>query len=236
MPRFRRYLPQTSSEVSNRSGVGNYFLPTGYRARSQPAFFADIRECGFEYQPGVYRRAARLGSMSGATVIVDVGCGRARKLDLLHQRFEVIGLDLPENIEYCRSTYSFGTWIEHDLELNQPLPIADELLRRSVVICADVIEHLVAPEKLLRALLRASADTRMLLISTPDRSRVTNEWELGPPTNESHTREWSRDEFAKLLTWSGFAGGYLTYTRSRTRSLDLDTLLYVRPGSRFANE
>jgi hypothetical protein len=180
---------------------------------------------GIEYQPDVYRRAARLARRRGASTIVDVGCGNARKLVALHPEFEVIGLDIGSNIERCRAAYPFGAWIEHDLESGTPLPVDDNVLRTSVIVCADVIEHLLAPERALRTL--SGTPALCLLVSTPDRWRVYGGEHLGPPANPAHVREWSRKELGLLLKSCGLAQGYMTYTRPHTWTIALETLLYV---------
>jgi SAM-dependent methyltransferase len=233
-PESRWYVPSRRIYLSripaptDPDPAARYFLPPAYVSRSAPSYYADEQDSGVEYQPGVYRRAARIGKRANATTIVDVGCGQARKLVKLHPRFRLIGVDFGENIQRCRQRFDFGDWIDHDLEQDAPLPVPDDALAKSIVVCADVIEHLVRPDRLLAALRRASDVAPALLLSTPDRDRLTQEDQAGPPTNESHVREWSRDEFATLLRHQGFSDGYITYSRSQTGSPELATLLYVR--------
>lgn len=199
--------------------------------RTEPEYFDDERRA-LEYQPDVYIEAARLADSLGATTVVDVGCGHARKLVALHPKFQIIGIDLGSNIDRCRQTYPFGTWIDHDLERDEPLPLTEDVLGDSVVVCADVVEHLQEPQRALRALRAAVPPARALLISTPDRSRVEAAALAGPPRNSSHVREWTRREFAALLRWCGFDRGYLTFTRPHTGTTDVTTILYVLRASR----
>jgi hypothetical protein len=171
--------------------------------------------------------AAALAESLGATTVIDVGCGRARKLAAMHPKFQIVGIDFGGNIAHCSHTYGFGTWIEHDLDRGGPLPIDRNLLPGSVVVCADVVEHLKQPEIALRALQDAAPPARAVLVSTPDRIRMEESSPDGPPVNPHHIREWTRTEFASLLRWCGFDSGYLTYTRSHTGALGLTTILYV---------
>lgn len=212
---------------TDSEAAGRHFLPEGYVVRAEPEYFDDEQRA-LEYQPDVYRDAARAAESLGATTIVDVGCGHARKLVALHPRFEVIGMDIGSNIDRCRHMYPFGTWIDHDLESDEPLPLANAVLARSVVVCADVVEHLQEPQRALRVLRDAIPPARALLISTPDRSRVEGAALGGPPRNPSHVREWTRGEFAALLRWCGFDRGHLTFTRPHTDTTEVTTILYVQ--------
>jgi hypothetical protein len=133
-------------------------------------------------------------------------------------------LDIGSNLDYCRRRFDFGTWIEHDLEADGPLPLDTGLLARSVLVCADVIEHLHRPERLLEKLLRSGDVAAAVLVSTPDRKRMATP-ALGPPANPGHVREWSRDELAVLLKASGFRSGKVTNTRPHTGTLARTTIL-----------
>lgn len=192
----------------------------------EPAYFDDERQGDLEYQPDVYQQAALLADSLGATTVVDVGCGHARKLVALHPKFQIIGIDFGSNVDHCRQAYRFGTWIDHDLDGNEPLSIGRDVLADSILVCADVVEHLRRPQRVLRAVRAAVPPARALLISTPDRIRV-NGSPIGPPYNVSHVREWTRNEFAALLRWCGFDRGYLTFTRPHTATAELTTILYV---------
>ena len=220
--RLSRVPAPTDTERADR-----HFLPAGYRERGEPEYFDDESEPGIEYQPDVYRKAARLARSVGATTIVDVGCGRARKLAALHPEFELIGLDFGNNIEHCRQAYPFGTWVEHDLDREDSLLVDQDVLAESVVVCADVVEHVGRPQRALRALRATFPPAHAILISTPDRIRINLGRPLGPPFNEAHVREWTRSEFANLLRWCGFERGYLTYTRPFIGASELTTILYV---------
>ena len=80
-----------------------FFLPAGYRARMDPAYFADTAEnrFGATHQPDVYPHAGVLGDRIGATWLIDIGCGRADKLLPLGRRFRLFGIDYGENIRWC---------------------------------------------------------------------------------------------------------------------------------------
>jgi SAM-dependent methyltransferase len=186
-------------------------LKEGYEERETPEYFVDFKR-KIEGQPRVYPIAADLARELGCNKIVDVGCGYSRKLVALHPEFEIIGLDYGPNIEYCREQYPFGTWISWDIERE---PIPPELdTRRAVIVCADVVEHLVDPMILLGHLRTMLETGAAALVSTPERDLVRGEDHRGPPPNPCHAREWNMAEFAMLLTSVGLAPVRLETTES----------------------
>lgn len=203
-----------------------YWLPRDYTSRPRPAYDDDPQD-GVTWQPDVYRAAAAVARTLGARQVVDVGCGRGAKLAAFHPELEVTGLDYGSNIEHCRTTYPFGTWIEHDLEEPGPLPIGEGGLRDSVILCADVIEHLVAPEQLVEKLATALRVANAILLSTPERELWSGIRHSGPPRNACHVREWSIREFAQLLRAAGLANHSIGLTRSNDRTEELHTILAV---------
>jgi hypothetical protein len=98
------------------------------------------------------------------------------------------------------------------------------IFSQSLVICSDVIEHLVNPTELLRFLYDTAAVT---LLSTPERdlSRGTDHW--GPPQNEAHVREWNLAELHALLEDFGFYTNFIGLTRSDTELDEMRTIVAV---------
>jgi SAM-dependent methyltransferase len=201
-----------------------YCLKDGYQHRESPEYFHDY-EGDTVWQPDVYGELGDFAARLGATRIIDVGCGSAAKLAALHPRFELIGIDYGANIEMCRRTHAFGTWIEHDLESGASLPVAPELLRGSVIVCADVVEHFREPEKLLLALREALEHAEAVVMSTPERDLTWGVDHYGPPPNPCHAREWTIDEFVRLLRLAGFTHVSAGLTRSNDRDPVRKTIL-----------
>lgn len=205
----------------------DYCLPQGYQARLEPQYFADEDYEGV-WQPDVYPEGAALAKRLGARRLVDVGCGTGQKAASLHPDLEIIGIDYGSNIEACRESYDFGTWLEVDLDRDESLGISD--FTDSVLVCADVIEHLVYPEKLLRLLAEAlERGAGALVLSTPDRDLINERGHLGPPPNPAHVREWTGSELECFMAAAGLRGHF-----GRTRTSDitpaLRTILAVIPG------
>ena len=203
-----------------------YLVRTGYRSRANPAYDND-RDSGTVWQPDVYQIAARIAKSLGAGRIIDIGCGRGAKLVEYHPRFKLTGLDFSSNIAHCRASYPFATWIDHDLEQTNDLPLSAADLEEAVIVCADVVELLLAPERLLAALVRALDGARALLISTPERELTNGTRHDGPPRNSCHVREWSVREFQALLTSSGLIYQSLGLTRSNDLTDQAHTILAV---------
>lgn len=169
----------------------NYGLPENYQARLEPQYFNDVLTDAHLWQADVYRLAVKLARDNGIKRIVDIGCGRGGKLLPLASEFKIVGIDYGENIQYLSHIAPAGEWIPVDLE-NEVLP--SELFFDSVVICADVIEHLVKPDLLIETLRNAAETAAYVLVSTPDRERLYGDTNHSPPDNLAHVREWTLDE------------------------------------------
>lgn len=187
-----------------------YCLPETYRSRAVPGFdnHTEIRNHKIVWQPDVYALAAMMGRVIGAKGIVDIGCGHAEKLTALHPEFEVVGVDIFENVLYCKNQYHFGSWLVANLEKEIP-KIPEHLKGNSVVICSDVIEHIVNARPFAEKLSELIKMCSIGVISTPNRDLIYCESHLGPPINKNHVREWNLSEFQKFLssvgleTWTG---------------------------------
>ena len=69
-----------------------------------------------------------------------------------------------------------------------------------IVICADVIEHVLDPVELMNYIVALSL--RWIVLSTPDRNLMYERFSpdlLGPPRNPHHIREWSFEEFNEFV-------------------------------------
>jgi SAM-dependent methyltransferase len=207
----------------------DYHLDPAYTPRLEPRYFVDDG-LNATWQPDVYPEAAALARRLGAGVIVDFGCGTASKLVELSPEFEIVGIDFGDNIRACRERYDIGTWVEADFDAGTPLDF--DQFEGAVLVCADVIEHLVRPELLLRRLRQAlDRGAFALVLSTPDRTRSFGEDQFGPPLNEAHVREWSASELESFMASEGLRG-ISSLTRSNDVMPYFDTILAVVPGDR----
>lgn len=186
-----------------------------------------VREGAPENQPDVYPLARAIGCRSGAVRIIDVGCGQAGKLLRLANDFELIGIDVRTNIETRRALGSEHRWIEWDPESSPPLPLDPALADRAIVICADVIEHLIDPRPLLSGLRLLVEQGATLVLSTPGRNRTRGIEDLGPPASTHRVREWMLVELGDLLRAANLPPTFLGLTVNSSHDLEKDTSLAI---------
>lgn len=186
------------------------FLPWRYRTNAPASADADgtpfwdaIHVNDVRYQDPVYRWGARLVG-EGRRRVIDVGCGSGVKLAsrIAPLTPEWLGVDQDSAIRLATQRYPTGNWISADLNLPSTW---SELAERpaDLVICSDVIEHLEDPHELLVRLRSLLAPGGVILLSTPDRSRLERIDPSGPPRNPRHIREWTEDELTLLVESAG---------------------------------
>jgi hypothetical protein len=138
--------------------------------------------------------------------IVDIGCGSGYKLIKYLGTFETIGVETEPCYSFLKSNYPNNKWIQSG-ESEKNFIYYNELLNPDMVICSDVIEHIINPDILIDYLL--SLKSRYYIISTPCRNILCNHpsfndaykkhWN-GPPKNRCHVQEWTMDEFKKYIS------------------------------------
>ena len=188
-----------------------YGLKSAYNARLKPEYFSDSLPDSTAWQADVYRLAADLAREAKIKRLVDIGCGQGGKLASFAGEFETIGYDYGDNIAHCQKVYPAGEW--HVVDLEAEAISAD--FHNSIVICADVIEHLIKPDMLMETLRNAAQTAAYVLVSTPDRMRVYRRDQNGPPGNPYHVREWTLNE---LETWfhEDIAAGHVEKSSRQT--------------------
>ncbi|PKW18715.1 class I SAM-dependent methyltransferase [Saccharopolyspora spinosa] len=179
-----------------------HYLRHGYTPRVPPEYFVDI-DNGITWQPDVYPEVLVLAQQHDRRVIIDLGCGRAGKLVALaaqHPHLDLVGIDFGPNIEWCRANLPVGRWLDADLEAATTLPLDTEVIARSVVVCSDVLEHLIDPRPAMRLICwLLDRGAACAVVSTPARDKRAGTENLGPPANPSHVREWAQDEFRAFV-------------------------------------
>lgn len=206
------------------------FIKDDYRPRLDNDYFEDVLADGDDpiiHQPDVYPLAAHLARRAGCTHIIDIGCGRAGKLAALHPEFQICGIDHGSNIRYCRRRYRFGQWFKWDLNAPPAVRLPRAMLRQSVIVCSDVIEHLTNPLPLVNTLRDWLQDAPLAILTTPERDLVRGPSDLGPPGNPSHVREWSLAELRRLLDSVGLRTLFQGLTVNNSVDLEKKTSLFV---------
>lgn len=221
--------PATLQKSAMQPLKSAFHIKHGYESRPKPEYFNDsvTETTGYIWQPDVYTLTAILARRHGCSNIIDIGCGHAQKPSQIHPEFMVTGIDFGDNIRYCRETYNFGQWIEADIEQPLSISLPKQLLSRSIIVCSDVIEHLINPINLLESLKLLLNYVPAAILSTPERDLVRGTNHFGPPPNKAHIREWNISEFHELLNEQGFYVNFIGLTRSDTIKNEARTILAV---------
>jgi SAM-dependent methyltransferase len=110
------------------------------------------------------------------------------------------GLDQRSAVDYCRKTIAAKHAEFRVEDLESPASRFDAPF--DVIVCADVIEHLAHPERLLRYAAALLADGGRLIVSTPERDVMHGRDVLVSP-NPEHVREWNRAELGAFMRACG---------------------------------
>lgn len=199
------------------SAQNDYFIKEGYVINPVADTMDDISggtywnksrlHASRYYQYHVYQHAISLIKKNGITNIADVGCGPATKLAMIHKALpnvKITGIDQKHPIDFCKSHYSFGNWIVDDFENPTAHLSTGEI---GLIICADVIEHLQDPDKLLNYIKKISTNKTLILLSTPERDCRRGKAMMHSP-HKQHVREWNAHEFQTYIQSQGFLIDY----------------------------
>lgn len=178
---------------SGESEFDKYCIKKYYTAREEYFHYDDSSEED-KWQLEVYLHAYYLMKKFGLSTVLDVGCGSGFKLIKYLGDFDTIGSELGVNLEMLQTRYPDRKWVESSFEKSNRI-------EADLIVCSDVIEHLVDPDDLLNWL--AIQRPKYIILSTPDRDLVyksgTNGRD-GPPNNPAHVREWNYDEFFNYIS------------------------------------
>jgi SAM-dependent methyltransferase len=207
----------------------HYDIHRDYQTRPVPIYFPDVDD-GTTWQPDVYRLLRDLARVMDCQGVIDLGCGQGRKLAGLHPEFAVLGVDTGANLEYCRSTYAFGTWVDANLERPQAQTLNGHALDHRAVVCADVIEHLIDPTGLMDTLRDVLTVAPFAILTTPERDLTHGREHNGPPPNPAHVREWNLAELRRYAESHRLDVAFAGMTASHSASFERKTSLLLLCG------
>ncbi len=167
----------------------NFYIHDGYNHRSEFYHFDDTKLAD-EWQDEVYKHARGMAFFHDCKSVFDIGCGSGFKLVKYFSNLNAVGAEREPTLSFLRSKYPSRTWVESDFS-KVPGNI-------DMVLCADVIEHLLNPNELLEYVQRINP--KWLVISTPDQLLRKSEGREGPPRNCCPIREWNMQEFYRYLS------------------------------------
>lgn len=188
----------------------NYHIKEGYRARDIPERWTGHAMPELRFQHHVYLRAAELCDQHALTRFIEIGPGDGDKAHLLvTEDRDLIAIAEDAECIASQNRCYYERVIVHDLEKGTArLPAIPEATSESLILCADVIEHLVNPAALLAVLRSLMDGTRgrapLAILSTPERDLVRGRDHIGPPPNAHHVREWNQRELCEWFSNEGF--------------------------------
>lgn len=167
-----------------------YCIKDGYKPRNFIKHFDDTRNTD-KYQRGVYEYALKVCNLFQYRRVIDFGCGSGYKLVHFFDKYDTLGIDLDVTVKWLREKYPDRAWATLE-------ECGEEDLACDMLICADVIEHVLDPD-LFCAELR-KIQFRRAIISTPERDLYAGPEHMGPPSNSHHVREWNGREFCAYMS------------------------------------
>lgn len=163
---------------------------------------SDIRNY---YQYSVYKYCKKLIKRKKLKSVLDIGCGTATKLmKLIYPECkDICGIDRKPIIHACKEKYNLDIFFVDDIE-NSKFILKKQF---DLIICADVIEHLLDPDKLLSYIKNYCHTDTYIIFSTPERDILRGKECNSAPLKSSkyeHIREWNSSEFVNYLNHNNF--------------------------------
>ena len=155
----------------------------------------------YHYQYYVYKKALSLFLSKGYKSLLDVGCGLPLKIKWLFAPHcnDIVLIDQPSLTQLAQQIVPKYRFIPSNLE-----HINFELSKKfDLIICSDVLEHLLNPDNCAAFIRRHSALNGLVIFSTPERDYLRGNECNYSPKNE-HVREWNSIEFGHYLKNHGF--------------------------------
>ena len=165
----------------------NYYIHGGYTIRQRNVAFDDST-WEDEAQRDVYWFARDVADKYDLKTVLDIGCGSGYKLVTNFYNHETTGIEVDRTYRHCIRAWPNRNWRIVDYSwLPETAP--------DLVICSDVIEHVLHPDQLMDYISRLHA--KYAVLSTPERNLLLTGAHDGPPHNPAHVREWSFPEMSK---------------------------------------
>jgi hypothetical protein len=177
--------------------------------------------------PGnVGRLAGFLAAGFGAETIIDLGAGSVGDLIAI-PGFRKIGIISEDKIESYRRRFPQVKWISGDWEKGVVPDLDDDLIGRSIVICANVIQKLSDPTNLMPILTRLASQALAVIVTTPTKGLAGVGCEHRPDECDIGPGKWTIDEFRELLGRHGLVPTFLGVTASSPESRARRTILAI---------
>lgn len=155
----------------------------------------------YQYQYYVYRSCRDLVRSRGYKSVLDVGSGPPLKTKTLLAPYldEILLIDVPSVLDLAKQILPEAQFMPVDLE-NIDLDLSRTF---DLILCADVLEHLLDPDNCVRFVKRHLSPYGLAVFSTPERDYLRGR-DCNYSPKPEHVREWNSDEFADYLASRGF--------------------------------
>lgn len=215
---FRFLTKLTVGKFGGLFKESRYNIKRSYKHRTTYNY-DDDRTFTDEYQKEVYELAKYCLNENGYTKVIDIGCGSAFKLLKYFHDQDTIGMDVSPTYEFLTEKFPDRKWI-HTLN-SETLPSDCD-----IIVCADVIEHVLEPEKILELI--SKIKFKYLFLSTPERDMLHGIQHFGPPSNPAHVREWNYREFYDFVSkYFKISSHQITHVGQTTQLLICELLINV---------
>src|SRR2546423_805971 len=198
---------RTAAQVISRNQGLKLLLNSGLTSRTQ-------------VHPDVYPFAAYLGQLFGCTHVITIGSPTARDLIQLYPQFEITGIVPATDLDLYRRRYGFANWLGADFNASFRILPDENILRRAIVVCANVIEQLASPASLLENLKLWLDVAPICILTSADRSL-----DKGREGQAAHPGRWNPAELERLLRAEGFNLEFIGLTASDNVSYEKRTIL-----------
>lgn len=148
-----------------------------------------------ELAPGVYPFTGFVAYQFDCTHII--GCGSGDKLAQFHPLFNIIGIKQGDSASVYQNRYGFAKWMSHDFDQPGQLSLPVEILRKSAIICDNVIGQLNNPAHFIENLKTWLDYSPVCILSSPEKKG---------------TSESMLDQLETMIRSNGFNVGFVGKT------------------------
>jgi SAM-dependent methyltransferase len=166
------------------------------------SYWTEARQAASEqFQYSVYLACGEELRRRQEPSLLELGCGPARKTGtLLAPHAAHLVLIDQSSVEPLARQHCPNAEFQ---AANLDEPVCHVSGNFDVILCADVIEHLLFPNHCLELIRRCLKPGGLAFLSTPERDIVRGSHCCVSP-NHAHVREWNQSEFAAYLSSQGF--------------------------------
>lgn len=182
------YCPNQQALTYEKDLKGTYWTETRINSAINNQYYV------YQYSLGLLRKYKY-------NSILDVGSGPPTKIKQFFTLYckDIVLVDQPSLRQLVKQILPEAQFIEADLE-NIDLNLLNKF---DLIICADVLEHLLNPDNCVNFIKKHLASNGLAVLSTPERDYLRGRNCNHSPKPE-HVREWNSQEFVQYIASHGF--------------------------------